>query len=144
MVNGEFFRDKTFVLFLNKKDLFKKKVETLDLRKAFPDYKGGADYTKAVEFIRGQFISKYVTPRRIVCLPIEGSPSNCTVVRIKNRPASEVYIHVTCAIDTSNVKFVFDAVSETIFTQRLHVSGTHALTPPLLHGLWLTFATVLV
>jgi len=100
MINSDFFKDKAFVLFLNKMDLFKEKIATLNLSKVFPEYKGGHEYDAAVNFIRQTYQTK-----------------------IKSRPVEDVFVHVTCAIDTSNVKYVFDAVSETIFTKRLEISG---------------------
>eukprot|EP01122_Echinamoeba_exundans_P012826 TRINITY_DN547_c0_g2_i1.p1 TRINITY_DN547_c0_g2~~TRINITY_DN547_c0_g2_i1.p1 ORF type:complete len:351 (-),score=76.80 TRINITY_DN547_c0_g2_i1:222-1274(-) len=100
IINGDFFKDIAFILFLNKRDLFKTKVEKMDLSTILPNYNAGHDYDQAVAFIKNMYMSK-----------------------VRNRPLEEVYVHVTCAIDTNNCKFVFDAVSETIFTKRLQVSG---------------------
>jgi hypothetical protein len=59
---------------------------------------GGADFDKGVEFIREMYTSK-----------------------VKN--GTPLYVHTTCALDTNNVKIVFQDVQDFIFRQRLAVSG---------------------
>jgi GTPase SAR1 family protein len=99
MVNGDWFKQQPFVLFLNKSDLFKEKIGQIDLKKAFPSYKGSNTFDDAVEFIKSQYLSRVVSREE------------------------EVVVHVTCAIDTDNVDVVFKAFSETIFSKRLKFSG---------------------
>lgn len=38
--NAKWFNDTTIILFLNKKDLFQKKIETVPLKICFEDYTG--------------------------------------------------------------------------------------------------------
>lgn len=99
MVNGDWFKTQPFVLFLNKCDLFREKIGQIDLKKAFPSYTGSNTYDDAVEFIKSQYLSRVL------------------------QREEEVFVHVTCAIDTENVDFVFKAFSETIFAKRLKYSG---------------------
>lgn len=99
MVNGEWFKQQPFVLFLNKSDLFQEKIGKIDLKKAFPSYKGANTFDEAVEFIKMQYLSRVSTREE------------------------EIIVHVTCAIDTNNVDVVFQAFSETIFAKRLKYSG---------------------
>jgi len=99
MVNGDWFKQQPFVLFLNKSDLFKEKIGQIDLKKAFPSYKGTNTFDDAVEFIKSQYLTRVVSREE------------------------EVVVHVTCAIDTNNVDVVFKAFSETIFAKRLKYSG---------------------
>lgn len=40
IVNGNWFKNTTIMLFLNKVDLFKKKIETTDLNVCFSEYDG--------------------------------------------------------------------------------------------------------
>ena len=40
IVNSFWFKNTTFILFLNKIDLFKQKIEKVDLKIAFPNYSG--------------------------------------------------------------------------------------------------------
>ena len=39
-MNSEWFRDSGIILFLNKQDLFEKKIKTVDMKCLFPKYTG--------------------------------------------------------------------------------------------------------
>jgi len=82
------------LVFLNKSDIMREKILTSPLSVCFPDYVGGPNFDKAVEFIRDKFLSTHLYP--------------------KEKP---VYTHTTCATDTNNIKVVFDAVSEKVMLQ---------------------------
>ena len=44
----------------------------------------------------------------------------------KNKsPSKEVYSHVTCATDTNNIQFVFDAVTDVIIANNLRGCGLY-------------------
>ena len=100
MVNHNLFADSPWILFLNKKDIFAEKIKTTDLSKTFPEYKGGQNYDQAVEFIKGLYMTQ-----------------------IKNRSPNDVYTHVTCALDTEQVKVVFDSVTEFVFKESARRAG---------------------
>jgi len=88
--NSKWFVDTSMILFLNKRDLFGEKILKVDLKVCFPEYKGGHDYKKAVQFIQDKFVGQ-------------------------NENASKViYTHVTCATDTDNVSVVFKAVKDIV------------------------------
>jgi GTPase SAR1 family protein len=58
-INGEFFKDKPIILFLNKYDLFKIKIQEFPLKQTFSDYEGPEkDVDAAIEFIKKQFLAK--------------------------------------------------------------------------------------
>ena len=78
------------ILFLNKKDLFAEKIQKVDLNVCFPEYSGGLSYENGSKFIKEKF------------------------ERQNENPKKAVYIHITCATDTDNVKVVFNAVRDTI------------------------------
>lgn len=87
------------ILFLNKKDLFAEKLKTKSLRDvpAFSDFNGkDGDYKDAVSYITDKFMAKNKT----------GSDR-------------QIYAHVTCATDTSNVRVVFDACKDIILRQNI-------------------------
>lgn len=94
----------TILLFLNKSDLFKKKIENTkdyeSFTKTFPEYQGGQDIDKATEYITKLF-SSHVT----------------------DRENEDLHIHVTCALDTDAMDKVFSAVKETLFMNRMAASG---------------------
>lgn len=60
---------------------------------------GPNTYVEGISFITSQFKSKNKSPNK------------------------EVYSHVTCATDTNNMQFVFDAASDVIITDSLRRSG---------------------
>ena len=101
LVNGPWFRDTPVILFLNKKDLFKIKIEQIDLKWCFPEYKGGNKYAAAVKYIESQFL--YIAP-----------------------PAKQIFVHRTCATDKDNISFVFNAVKEILIRQHLIDAGVLA------------------
>ena len=93
--NNPWFRKTSMILFLNKTDLFRKKIENSPLSLCFPDYQGDNTFDQAATFIQVQFEN------------------------LNHQPEKMIYTHFTCATDTSNVQFVFDAVSDVILTKVL-------------------------
>jgi len=93
--NSHWFRNTTFILFLNKTDLFKEKIQRVDLRIAFPNYTGGMNFESASSFIKSRFLEQNQSPH-------------------------VVYSHFTCAISTENIEFVFKVVRETILKKVLN------------------------
>jgi len=98
--NSRWFRHKSTILFLNKDDIFREKIQRVDLQVCFPDYEGGCDYDKASSFIKQQFMKKNEYP-----------------------DTKRVYVHITCATNTDNISFTFNVVSDIIVKERLKESG---------------------
>jgi len=93
--NSHWFRNTTFILFLNKMDLLKEKIQRVDLKVCFPNYSGGMNFESASQFIKQRFLEKNQSPHLI-------------------------YSHLTIAISTENIVFVFKAVRETILKKILN------------------------
>jgi hypothetical protein len=99
--NSRWFENTSIILFLNKKDLLEEKLKKgVDMKCCFPNYTGGYDYTKALEFVKEEFHKLNQKPQ-----------------------TKQVYPHETCATDTENVKFVFNAVKDVILQGNLRDSG---------------------
>lgn len=98
--NNKWFVSTSIILFLNKKDLFQQKIAYSPLEICFPDYTGGNNYEEASNYIQTQF-------------------ENLN----RKKDSKEVYTHFTCATDTSNIEFVFDAVHDVIVKHNLISCG---------------------
>ncbi|KAH0629985.1 hypothetical protein JD844_012509 [Phrynosoma platyrhinos] len=98
--NHRYFATTSIVLFLNKKDVFQEKIKKAHLSMCFPDYDGPNTYEDAGAYIKLQFLELNM-----------------------RRDVKEIYSHMTCATDTQNVKFVFDAVTDIIIKENLKDCG---------------------
>ncbi|KAH0847203.1 hypothetical protein AYO21_02592 [Fonsecaea monophora] len=96
LVNGEWFKDKPIILFLNKIDLFREKLPISPLSAHFPDYTGkDADEEAAKQFFANKFRS---------------------INRNSNR---EIYIHFTNATDTNLLKKTMEDVQDILIQKNL-------------------------
>jgi len=98
--NSHWFEKNNIILFLNKKDLFMKKLETKKLSDYFHDYTGPNNYESAIKFFTEKFLKLNKNPQR-----------------------REIYTHVTCATDTKNVEFVFSAIKDMLLKDILLNGG---------------------
>eukprot|EP01102_Stenamoeba_stenopodia_P016290 TRINITY_DN5673_c0_g4_i1.p1 TRINITY_DN5673_c0_g4~~TRINITY_DN5673_c0_g4_i1.p1 ORF type:complete len:446 (-),score=88.66 TRINITY_DN5673_c0_g4_i1:206-1543(-) len=85
------FENSAIVLLLNKTDLLREKIAKTDLRVCFPDYEGGSDFNKACQYIRDKFLS---------------------LNKLPNRPVNAYFLS---AIDTNQVRNVFDSIASQCF-----------------------------
>jgi len=94
-----FFKPTSWILFLNKSDLFEQKIKTRPLHKYFTDFpeEDGANFEKSHKFIQAKYESNFKGAR--------------------------LYPYITCAIDTSNCRRVFKAVRDTVITSALNDAG---------------------
>ncbi|KAG6826900.1 G protein alpha subunit [Tricholoma furcatifolium] len=99
VINSRWFLRTSFVLFLNKIDVFKAKISKacIPLSRYFPEYTGGPDINKAAKYILWRFMKL-------------------------NRARLSVYPHLTQATDTQNIQLVFAAVKESIFNNSLRAT----------------------
>lgn len=93
---SKWFVNTSFILFLNKRDLFAEKIQKVPLTVCFKDYTGPNTYADSLNFIREQF---------------------------EVRTQKKLYVHITCATDSGNVAAVFNAVKEIIIQKHLEDSG---------------------
>jgi len=98
--NNKWFTETSIILFLNKKDLFEEKIVKSSLKVCFPEYPGQDTYEEAAAYIQLQFEDLN-----------------------KRKDTKEIYTHFTCATDTGNIQFVFDAVTDVIIKNNLKDCG---------------------
>jgi len=97
--NSRWFVKTSIILFLNKIDLFKEKIQRSPIEKFFPDYKGGPNYDAAAEYFLQRFVG------------------------LNQSDVKQVYTHFTCATDTTQIKFVMAAVNDIIIQTNLRDCG---------------------
>ncbi|CAJ0582112.1 unnamed protein product, partial [Mesorhabditis spiculigera] len=107
VVNARFFLKTGIILFLNKKDLFAEKIKSTSLKVCFAAYKGENNYNDGVAYIKRQFDK---LDRRV--LQADAATRG-----------KQVYIHETCATDTSQVQVVIRSVIDTIIQENLRDTG---------------------
>ncbi|XP_065193672.1 guanine nucleotide-binding protein G(o) subunit alpha-like [Sycon ciliatum] len=98
--NSEIFEKTSLLLFLNKTDLLRRKVQDSPLSTCFPEYKGPNDYESVAAFIEIKFLE---TNRK--------------------RLQEKIYVHRTCATDTTTVKSVFRVAAQAIMRENLERCG---------------------
>ncbi|PIL30842.1 hypothetical protein GSI_07010 [Ganoderma sinense ZZ0214-1] len=90
--HSQWFKQTSIILFLNKNDLFEKKVHNSDIKNFFPDYDGEAGDAKGGrEYFKKRF---------------------ARLAQKANAKEREIYIHVTTATDTAMLRVVMAAVEE--------------------------------
>jgi len=102
VVNNRWFAETDVILFLNKIDLFREKLESgKKLTTCFVDYEGADTYEECMDFILKKFL------------------------KTNKSQESERYIyhHETCATDTENVRIVFEVVSDIFMSSSLKYAG---------------------
>uniref|UniRef100_A0A6A7G080 G-protein subunit alpha 2 n=1 Tax=Hirondellea gigas TaxID=1518452 RepID=A0A6A7G080_9CRUS len=98
IVNSQWFNNSEMILFLNKRDLFKEKLQNVPLSTYFPEYEGEDDLNKGYEFMKQLF-----------CKQITGERS--------------IYVHITCATDKAVMEVIFASVLDIIIRQSLEKAG---------------------
>lgn len=96
LVNGEWFKDKPIILFLNKIDIFREKLAVSPIKAHFPDYHGkDSDEEAAKQFFANRFRA------------------------INRNTAREIYVYFTNATDTNLLKQTMQAVQDMLIQKNL-------------------------
>jgi guanine nucleotide-binding protein subunit alpha, other len=96
LVNGDWFKDKPIILFLNKIDLFRDKLASSPISAHFPDYRGKDNDEEAA---RNYFANRFRA--------------------INKNSAREIYIYYTNATDTNLLKQTMQAVQDMLIQKNL-------------------------
>lgn len=126
--NSRFLVDSGFILFLNKQDVLKDKINSgCRLDEYFPEFiayncsnesEDNDSYTKARSFIRDLFLNITKSKRRIqrMSTTLTFDEENDFNDKLNSRTC---YWHYTIATDTQNIKLVFEDVHTMILLQNL-------------------------
>uniref|UniRef100_F6R1I0 Uncharacterized protein n=1 Tax=Ciona intestinalis TaxID=7719 RepID=F6R1I0_CIOIN len=94
IVNCQWFKRTSVILFLNKTDVLEEKIQHSHMNDYFPEYDGPRhDATAAKFFILSQYQQNFGETKK---------------------SKRTLYSHFTCATDTENIKFVFKAIKDII------------------------------
>jgi guanine nucleotide-binding protein subunit alpha len=97
--NSRWFVKSGIILFLNKHDLFQKKIKLVPLQNTYPEYDGQDDLAKAKKFFKKLYLSKVKESSR------------------------HIYHHFTCATDTNMCKTVLADINNMIVKGNLANMG---------------------
>ncbi|KAI8334763.1 guanine nucleotide-binding protein subunit alpha [Chlamydoabsidia padenii] len=97
--NSRWFVKTSIILFLNKIDIFKEKLQREPFSESFPDFTGPETYDDASDYILNRFVS------------------------LNQSDSKQIYTHFTCATDTLQIKFVMAAVNDIIIQNNLKDVG---------------------
>lgn len=96
IVNHKYFANVSIILFLNKTDLLEKKIKYVSIKKWFPNFSGeSTDLNTVQAFILNMFDMR------------------------RRERSKALFHHFTTAVDTQNIKYVFNAVRDTILEENL-------------------------
>jgi len=101
--NNEYFKDTAMILFLNKKDLFSKKIETVPITECpeFQHYDGPQDsYDDTTKYIKDTFEDQD-----------------------EQNTSKQIFTHLTCAVDKNHVEKVFNDIQTVIINTSLAAGG---------------------
>jgi len=100
--NSRWFQNTAMILYLNKRDLFEKKIKIKNIADVadFEDYAGKPnDFDAGVQYFLDKFLAQ------------------------NHQKNKDIYHHVTCATDSDNVRVVFNACKDIILKANLEASG---------------------
>ena len=90
VTNQQQFRHHTVAVLLNKRDLFQSKLRQIHFSVCFPLYQGDNSYTNCLEHLIEKLYLRDKTP-------------------------GNLYVHATCAVDTTNIRNTFDEIFKYCF-----------------------------
>ncbi|CAG8502275.1 8097_t:CDS:2 [Ambispora gerdemannii] len=97
--NHPLFVNTSVILFLNKIDILKKKIQKVKVKEFFEQYKGANDFQSVTKFFQRQFLAK------------------------NSNPEKHIYVHFTHATDTKQMRVIVASVNDIVQRMNLRASG---------------------
>jgi len=97
--NSKFLSNTAMILFLNKEDLLRQKLEKVPFTLYDPSYSGKNDFEGVSSYFQDKFLEQNLNSSRTV------------------------YVHVTCATNKENVNLVFQTVKDIVLKESLMTGG---------------------
>ncbi|KAG0316436.1 hypothetical protein BGZ99_006918 [Dissophora globulifera] len=95
--NSQWFINTAMIMFLNKTDIFRQKIQHSSIKAYFPDYTGkDGDYNEAKEFFQARFM------------------------RLNRSELKQVYVHYTDATDTNLLRNIMASVNDIILQKNIN------------------------
>ena len=112
MCSSPWFRNSSFLLFLNKSDIFKTKIKQIPLTVCFRNFPGDPhDYEQTTKFI----IKRFQTIHNHHASNFRQEMSE----RRRGNAVPHVYPYLTCATDTEQMRFVIDACQDILLRNEM-------------------------
>ncbi|CAG8579033.1 9359_t:CDS:2 [Ambispora leptoticha] len=97
--NHPLFINTSIILFLNKIDILKKKIQKVKVKDYFEEYKGANDFQSVTKFFQRQFLAK------------------------NSNTEKHIYVHFTHATDTKQMRVIVASVNDIVQRMNLKASG---------------------
>lgn len=111
LVNYKYLENVEFILFLNKHDMLKEKIGTVNIKDYCRDFYGSPGNITDVE---NYLIAKFTNLKK-KSTQYEPAPDMCGC----GNQEKSIYTHFTTAIDTNNIKTIFEMVRLMIFQKNM-------------------------
>ncbi len=134
LLHSIFSRHAAVLLFLNKKDLFERKVAKTPLKAHFPNYQGAEGKTdEAMNYVATLFRNEALMAVKEAAAAAEAHPSavvnsassNSNPAAISADPGGgrAFYLHYTCAVESVGIKTCFTTVADMLRMENVKSTG---------------------
>ncbi len=115
LVNYKYLEQVEFILFLNKHDILKEKIYNVNIKNYCHDFNGNPNSLNDVE---NYLISKFAYLKKSK-IPIRNRMDYSEWNKSQQFQDKSIYTHFTTAIDTNNIKTIFEMVRLMIFEKNM-------------------------
>jgi GTPase SAR1 family protein len=128
LINYRYLQDISFIVFLNKYDLLKEKIKICNIKEYCRDFYGDP---YSLDDVKAYLVSRFSRLKKseVNCINNNNGVSFNRRSRYlqehmnnnNNEDVSEIYTHFTTAVDTDNIKVIFEMVKNMIFEKNRRV-----------------------